>query len=275
MGWRGMVDAVVDVFLPAVCAACDAVLADATCLCDDCAKETLELPVVHCRSCAEPGAFPAQTCDRCAEGVPWTHAFAPFEHEGALARAIHRLKYEDRSDLSSPLGALLASHASVELRSMPGMLVPLPLHPSRFRERKFDQAALLTAVVGRQLGRRVEPNWLSRVRHTRRQVGLSESEREANVQGAFTASPAVAGHQVVIVDDVLTSGATAREASRALLSAGAAEVFVLTLARARSEMAKNWLGRGTNRIATSQVRRADDATTSAVIPVERGVDARI
>lgn len=242
--WREMAEALVDVFLPPVCSACDVVLAEATCLCDACAQETLELPAVHCRICAEPGAFPKETCDRCSGGVPWARAFAPFEHEGALARAIHRLKYEDRSDLARPLGVLLASHASTELRKMPGVLVPLPLHPSRFRERKFDQAALLTAVLGQQCTRRIEANWLSRVRHTRRQVGLSESEREANVQGAFLASNAAKGQQVVLVDDVLTSGATAREASRALLAAGAEEVFVLTLARARTEFPRPQRGRG-------------------------------
>lgn len=234
--WRDAFDAVVDVLLPPACASCDVVLPGPQGFCDDCAHEVLELPTVHCRRCAEPGAFERGLCSRCVSGVVWERAWAPFEHEGSIAKAIHRFKYEDRSDLSRPLGILLAALSKHELTSMPGVLVPLPLHEARFRERKFDQAGLLAAVVGQRAGREVQAGWLSRTRNTRRQVGLSEAEREANVRGAFVASAAVRGQDVVLVDDVLTSGATAREAVRALTAAGAARVFVLTLARARSEL---------------------------------------
>lgn len=232
--WRDALDAVVDVLLPPSCAACDVVLPGPTGFCEDCAHEVLELPSVHCHRCAEPGAFSGQQCERCKAGVPWERAWAPFEHEGSVARAVHRFKYEDRSDLSRPLGLLLAATAKEALVSMPGALVPLPLHEARFRERKFDQAALLTAVLAQRTGREVKAHWLSRTRDTRRQVGLSEGEREANVRGAFLAPAEVSGQEVVLVDDVFTSGATAREAARALIAAGAARVFVLTLARARS-----------------------------------------
>ncbi len=233
--WRDAFDAVVDVLLPPSCAACDVVLPGPVGFCEDCALEVLELPSVHCRRCAEPGEFPKQLCARCTSGdVPWARAWAPFEHEGSLAKAIHRFKYEDRSDLARPLGLLLAATAKDALTSMPGALVPLPLHEARFRERKFDQAGLLAAVLGQRVERPVEAGWLSRTRDTRRQVGLSEVERETNVRGAFVASGAVRGQDLVLLDDVLTSGATAREAVRALNAAGAARVFVLTLARARS-----------------------------------------
>lgn len=230
--WREAFEAVVDVLLPPSCPACDEVLPGAVGFCGDCALEVLELPRVHCGRCAEPGAFEGHLCSRCRGGVPWERAFAPFEHEGALARAIHRFKYEDRSDLCRPLGLLLSKAAQRELASMPGYLVPLPLHQARFRERKFDQAALLAAVLGQQLGREVKADWLRRTRDTRQQVGLSEAQRVANVAGAFEASGAVQGQEVLLIDDVLTSGATAKEAARALQAAGAARIYVLTLARA-------------------------------------------
>lgn len=232
--WRDALDAVVDVLLPPACVACDVVLPGPVGFCERCAAEVLELPTVHCERCAEPGAFPGGRCRACTVGVPWDVAYAPFEHEGAVARAIHRFKYEDRSDLSRPLGLLLVALTKSQLAAMPGVLLPLPLHEARFRERKFDQAALLAATVAERTGRRVEPEWLVRTRDTRRQVGLSQADREANVRGAFQAAAAVRGQDVVLVDDVLTSGSTAREASRALREAGAARVFVLTLARARS-----------------------------------------
>jgi ComF family protein len=235
--WRDAFDAVVDVLLPPSCAACDVVLPGPIGFCEDCAHEVLELPSVHCRRCAEPGAFTDQLCASCgAGGVPWEKAWAPFEHEGSIARAIHRFKYEDRSDLSRPLGLLLAATTKQALGAMPGVLVPLPLHEARFRERKFDQAALLAAVLGQRLGREVKTDWLVRTRDTRRQVGLTELEREENVRGAFKAASEVRGQAVLLIDDVLTSGATAREAARALSAAGAARVFVLTIARARSDV---------------------------------------
>ena len=229
-------DAVIDVLLPPQCMVCDEVLPAAVGFCETCGWEILELPTVHCRRCAEPGLFPKHTCERCVGGAPWEKAWAPFEHEGSIARAIHRFKYEDRSDLSRPLGLLLAATAKHALASMPGVIVPLPLHEARFRQRQFDQAALLATVFAQRLGREVKTNWLSRTRDTKRQVGLSEGEREANVRGAFAASPSVRGQSVVLLDDVLTSGATAREAARALSAAGAERVFVLTVARARSDL---------------------------------------
>jgi ComF family protein len=238
--WRKAVDAVVDVLLPPSCVACDEVLPAAGAFCEGCVQEVLPLPSIHCQRCAEPGAFTQALCPRCqVMDMPWSKAWAPFEHEGTLARAVHRFKYEDRSDLSRPLGMVLATASGSFLAGAPGVLVPLPLHELRFRARKFDQAALLARTVATETGRRLELSWLRRVRDTPRQVGLSEAEREANVRGAFEASGAVRGSDVVLVDDVLTSGASAREACRALLAAGARSVAVLTLARARSEVQGN------------------------------------
>ncbi|MCC6337952.1 MAG: ComF family protein [Myxococcales bacterium] len=227
-------DAVADVFFPPACAACDEVLPAPGAFCEDCRALVLEVGDVHCPRCGEPGRFPEDGCPRCrALPPPFTRAFAPFEHDGAMARAVHRFKYEDRPDLARPLGRLLAASAQRALSSMPGPFIPLPLHVSRFRERKFDQAALLCVALAEVLRRPVEDAWLSRTRATPRQVGLSDVQREENVAGAFLAAPAVRGQSVVLVDDVLTTGATAREAARALLHAGAERVFVLTLARAR------------------------------------------
>ncbi|MGV3622150.1 MAG: ComF family protein [Archangium sp.] len=235
MRWRAAFDAVADVLLPPQCAVCDEVLPVAGCFCERCSAEVLELPSVHCARCAEPGAFGGGVCSRCAAGVPWDKAWAPFEHDGSVARAIHRFKYEDRSDLSRPLGLLLAGAAADVLEKMPGVLVPLPLHDARYRQRGFDQAAMLTHVLATQEEREVELGLLRRVKDTPRQVGLSEAQREANVRDAFEASVKVKGLDVVLVDDVLTSGASAREACRVLKEAGAGRISVLTLARARRE----------------------------------------
>jgi len=232
MAWR---EAVTDVLWPPSCAACDAVLPAPGAFCERCAHEVLELPSVHCPRCAEPGDG---VCARCVtQPPPWEKAWAPFEHEGSLARAIHRFKYEDRADLARPLGLLMAATSRTTLQSMPGVLLPLPLHEARYRTRGFDQAALLAKEVATATGRSLQLDWLTRTRDTARQVGLSEEMREANVHGAFVVAADVKDADIVLVDDVLTTGASAREAVRVLTSAGARRVFVLTLARARRENA--------------------------------------
>lgn len=230
--WPAVVEAVADVLFPPACAACGEVLSHSGSFCERCWTEVSPTPAMHCSRCAEPGIFVSQMCAACRRGVSWHKAYAPFEHEGAMARAIHRLKYEEQSHLSRPLGELLAAKAEVVLASMPGVLVPIPLHENRFRERKYDQSALLGAVLSRRLHRDVRLDWLVRTKDTPRQVGLSEVARERNVANAFSSPAAVAGQDVVLVDDVLTTGATARAACAALKKSGARQVSVLTLARA-------------------------------------------
>ncbi|HSG93945.1 MAG TPA: glutaredoxin 3, partial [Afifellaceae bacterium] len=115
------------------------------------------------------------------------------------------------------------------------LIAPVPLHPRRLWLRRFNQSVLLADRIGRHSGIAVEPMVLRRIRRTRQQVGLSRREREANVRGAFRVltaeKPIIAGRRVLLVDDVFTSGATARAASRALLRGGAEAVDVLTFAR--------------------------------------------
>jgi ComF family protein len=231
MGWWAKVAAMV---MPEACVACDVVLGEGVvAFCQDCAERVLESPSVCCERCAEPGAFAKGWCERCITSPPeFGRAWAPFEHEGSIARAIHRFKYEDRADLARPLGELIAGHSLAVLR---GLVVPVPLHEERFCSRRFDQGALLAVAVARAARLRVDVSALRRVRATVRQVGLNEYERAANVSRAFEASGAVSGHSVLLVDDVYTTGATAREATCALLAQGAREVNVVTLARARRE----------------------------------------
>jgi ComF family protein len=222
------------VWLPDACLACDAVLgAGEASFCPACGAQVLELTPPTCSRCGEPGGFPGGRCQRCrVHPRAFSTAWAAFEHEGAVARAIHRFKYEDRSDLARPLGEALACRWPPGLAAG-AVLVPIPPHPLRFRARQFDQAALLAGSLAGALGVRAEAAWLERVRDTRRQVGLDEGQREANVSEAFAAHPGVRGQRVVLVDDVLTTGATAQEAARTLRRAGASDVVVVTVARAR------------------------------------------
>jgi ComF family protein len=158
-------------------------------------------------------------------------AVARFE-DGPARRLVHRLKYSDRGELAAPLGAWMA-RAGADVLADADAVVPMPLHALRLWTRRFNQAAALAHAVARESGKSFEPQWLQRVKATRSQVGLSREQRAQNVQGAFRAAPGapVKGRRIVLVDDVLTSGATANAAARALLRAGASDVDIVVFAR--------------------------------------------
>ncbi|MHB8879108.1 MAG: ComF family protein [Myxococcaceae bacterium] len=223
-----------DVLYPPACVGCGKVLPGQAFFCEGCDAEVERTPPSRCARCSEPGAFPGGVCPRCVARPPnFGSAFAPFAHGGPVAKAIHRFKYEDRPELARPLAALLAAEAMAFLAEATGAaLCAIPLHEKRFRERRYDQAQLLCGELARRLKREVLPEALERVRETSRQVGRTDEEREQNVQGAFCARAELGGRRLLLVDDVFTTGATARAAAGALLARGAAEVKVLTLARA-------------------------------------------
>ena len=231
-----MLNALLDLLYPPACIACAKVLpGPGAFFCEPCDTALERLPPACCRTCAEPGAFPGGTCNRCRVAPPpFSRAWAPFAHEGPVARAIHRFKYEDHPELAAPLAELLAGEARAFLGRAPASVVALPLHTRRYHARKYDQTQLLAGALAKRTDREAPVGWLTRTRETERQVGLSETERARNVAEAFTASAVVKGQEVLLLDDVFTTGATARAAATALRAAGAARVEVLTVARAFS-----------------------------------------
>ncbi|MGH7409699.1 MAG: ComF family protein [Candidatus Methylomirabilis sp.] len=156
-----------------------------------------------------------------------------YEAEGTVRQAILLFKYGGRPSLGRHLGRLMAQAADglFDLRQF-DLLIPVPLHPKRERERGFNQAALLAKEVGRGCGIRVGHRLLRRVRATEAQSG-GRRAREENVKEAFAVvrPEQVAGRRLLLIDDVLTTGATVNECAKALLAAGTAEVVVYTLSR--------------------------------------------
>jgi ComF family protein len=240
-GARTLLGLALGVALPPLCAACREPVGGEG-LCAACWSKLSFIAPPYCARLGIP--FPIDP----GPGTLSTEAIAdpPVYHQARAAARfddiarilVHALKYGDRLDLAPMMGRWMAP-AGRELTAEADLLVPVPLHWWRQWARRFNQSALLAAVVaklsGRTDGLRVSHRALKRVKATAQQVGLARSERALNVPGAFrvpaAAKAEVAGRRVVLVDDVLTSGATIEACARALLRAGAASVDVLAFAR--------------------------------------------
>lgn len=196
----------------------------------DLVAATLSPP--RCAACDARVAWLRAFCPTCAatcapsDGGP---VHAPFAYGGALATAITRLKFGRRPDVAGPLGDLLdASLGDLDVDA----LVPVPLGAERLRARGYNQAALLAARLARRRGLPLETRWLRRTRESAPQATLDARARAGNVARAFDAAPVARGARVALVDDVVTTGATLRDAARALEEAGATVVRRLAVAAA-------------------------------------------
>lgn len=223
---------------PPTCLACGRATGEPHALCGPCWAWLRLIERPYCERLGTPFAVdlgmalvsPAAIADPPVYG----RARAVARYDDTARALVQRLKYSDRLDLARALGRMMA-RAGDELARDCDVVVPVPLHRTRLWWRRFNQAMELARPVGAQHGKPVEPDLLSRVRRTAPQVGLSRDQRGQNLQGAFrvstAAKPRLAGRRVLLVDDVLTTGATANAAARALLRGGARAVDVLTFAR--------------------------------------------
>jgi ComF family protein len=173
-------------------------------------------------------------CESCLrDAPPFSRVVALGIYEENLRTAVQRFKYEGAIVLDRPLAELLATVLESGGALRPDLLIPVPLHYSRLRERTYNQALLLARVLGRRWRLQVLPRLLVRNRPTPQQQGLKAEVRRQNLKGAFALNRKLNGERVLLIDDVVTTGATVRECSRVLLEGGAGEVVVAVLARAR------------------------------------------
>jgi ComF family protein len=234
---RAALRPLLNVALPPLCPACDEPVRDAAALCAACWAKLNFIAPPYCARLGIPFAYDPGpgilSMQAIADPPAYDRCRAAVRYDEIARTLVHALKYGDRLDLAPTLGGWMAS-AGRELTAGADAIVPVPLHWRRAWARRFNQSAALAKVIAAASGVPLAMP-LKRVRSTPHQVGLSKSERALNVQGAFRVPPnaraEVAGRRLVLVDDVLTSGATVDACARALLRAGAAQVDVVVFAR--------------------------------------------
>lgn len=218
-----------DLLFPLNCERCNK---EGKLICDTCVQELPRLSRPFCEICAQPGA--AGTCDWCLEIGPAISGLrAPFLMEGSVRRAVHSLKYRGVRAATPELASLMAQY--LESQRIPGdVLVPVPLHRRRLRNRGYNQASLLARELGKLTGLTVMENLLERTSDSPPQIeATSRAERRSNVEGIFRCMGQASGFKVLLIDDVATTGSTLQACAVALRDAGAESVWGLTLARER------------------------------------------
>ena len=226
-----------DIALPTQCVACrEPVAGDG--LCGACWAKLSFIAPPFCPRLGIPFVYDpgpdVLSMQALADPPAYSRARAAVRYGDIARTLVHALKFQDRTDLAPAMGRWMA-RAGHELLGQADALVPVPLHWRRGWSRRYNQSGALACIVARQSGVAFKPEALKRIRPTAHQIGLPRHERAANVQGAFAVPPErraeVQGRRLVLIDDVLTTGATVDACARALLRAGAAKVDVLVFAR--------------------------------------------
>ena len=228
----------VNLAVPATCLSCDQLVAVPGGVCPRCWPDLRFIRKPHCPVMGTPFQYDMGDEFLCVEAIanppPFARLRAVMLYDGTARRLVSLLKYGDRLDLVPALSSWMKI-AGRELLCNADLVIPVPLHPSRLRMRRFNQSAELARHIAKNANIAYRPDVLVRRKPTRQQVGLTEAERKRNVAGAFAVDHMnrylVENRSVLLIDDVYTTGATTKAATRALRRAGAASVDVLVFAK--------------------------------------------
>lgn len=228
---------VLDIALPTLCVSCREPVAGEG-VCAQCWAKLSFIAPPYCPRLGIPFVYDPGpellSMEAIASPPAYSRARAAVRYDDVARTLVHALKYQDRTDLAPAMGRWMA-RAGKELLQSADLLVPVPLHWQRGWSRRYNQSGALAKAISRQSGVRMDSGALRRVRATEQQIGLSRAQRASNVQGAFKVADErkadIQGRHVILIDDVLTSGATVTACARALLRAKAAQVDVLVFAR--------------------------------------------
>jgi ComF family protein len=207
-------------------------------ICHGCTSDFNSIEAPFCTICGIPfnsERIENHPCEDCLRTKPFFQAaHAPYRYEGSVLEAVHKLKYGQKTFVANAVGPLLAEFVKTRfLLPEPFLTMPVPLHPKRLRERGFNQSLLLARQVAHRLNGELEFLSLIRPKYTTPQTNLSKKDRKQNVQNAFRLKTpdAVRKKNILLVDDVATTGNTLNECARVLKSGGAEAVFCVTLAK--------------------------------------------
>jgi len=224
-----------NLILPPRCASCQDMVLETKTLCGDCWENANFITAPFCTCCGLPFEIDVSDktlCLQCAKKRPsFRSARAVFPYDDFSRPLILAFKHGDRTDLAPTLGAWMTRSAGPVILERCDIIIPVPLHWRRLGNRRYNQAALLAYEISKITGLKTRPNLLKRTRHTPPQGHLARMARQKNLQGAFEVTGDVEGKSILLIDDVLTTGATLLNCTRTLLQAGAKEVNALTLAR--------------------------------------------
>jgi len=237
---RSVLRCLADVVFPPQCVACGTVLRETKLsFCPDCFAQIEFIRSPLCSLCGQPFSEAGESdhiCGACLQAAPaFFVARALGQYERVLMDVIHRFKYGGKVSLGERLGGFMAdfSYPSLAIADY-SLIMPVPLHPRRLKQRGFNQAMILAREISRRFSRQLDFLSLRRIVFTEPQVGLGKDMRELNIRGAFQVADAgrIKGEKIILVDDVYTTGSTVKECARILMQNKAEQVAVLTLARA-------------------------------------------
>lgn len=227
----------VDLIYPPVCAGCGGEVAGTgPPVCEACLLSAPRIEKPVCQTCGASVDNPhTKRCHECPEKVHYHRARAVLDYQDeTVKKLIHGLKFQYQTSLSVPLGGLLLEGFEQYFKDEQyDAIIPVPLHSRRKRQREFNQATLLAQTIQRAHNLPIIENVVQRIRHTRPQTSMTPVKRKTNVLGAFEVkgSSEIQGAQLLVVDDIYTTGSTTNEIARELIEAGAKHVDVLTLSR--------------------------------------------
>lgn len=223
--------------LPPICLLCDNPLYHTEAICQPCQQDLPILPQ-HCPQCAQflPTATPAGLkCGQCLTSPPdYAKTYALFPYASPIMQLIIRLKFQHQLPIARALGILMAERIHTEWyvgKPLPDLILPIPLHARRLRERGFNQALEIAKPLSRRLKLPLDRHGVKRIRNTAAQSGLTASARLLNMKNAFHTTVDYSGLTVAIIDDVVTTGNTVNECSRLLKNRGAAGIDVWCVAK--------------------------------------------
>src|SRR5438477_5559282 len=235
--WSHAARFALDIALPTLCVSCREPV-DGDGVCAACWAKLSFIAPPYCPRLGIPFVYDPGpellSMEAIANPPAYARARAAVRYDDVARTLVHALKYQDRTDLAPAMGRWMA-RAGQELLGEADVLVPVPLHWRRGWSRRYNQSGALARVISRQTGVKLASEALRRIRPTQQQIGLSRPQRASNVQGAFKVAPDrmadIQDRRIVLIDDVLTSGATTDACARTLLRAKAAQVDVLVFAR--------------------------------------------